>query len=192
MLIFETQNQVSMDTTKWTTKIDSITNDFKKTFGQLTHEQLNWKPNEQTWSIGQNIDHLIVINGTYQPVIEAVKKGGYKLPLMGKMSFMVNFLGKMVLNAVQPDRKKKMKTFPIWEPTKSKVTSDVLTRFDLHQAELKQMIIGCADLLDRGSIISSPANKNIVYKLETAFDIITTHEERHFEQAKEVLALLPK
>ena len=181
-----------MNTTKWTTKIDSTTNDFKKTFGQLTHEQLNWKPNEQTWSIGQNIDHLIVINGTYKPVIEAVKNGEYKLPFMGKIGFMVNFLGKMVLNAVQPDRKKKMKTFQIWEPTKSKVTSDVLTRFDLHQAELKHMITSCAGLLNKDTIISSPANKNIVYTLETAFDIITTHEQRHFEQAKKVLAILPK
>jgi len=54
------------------------------------------------------------------------------------------------------------------------------------------MIAGCSDLLDKGTIISSPANKNIVYKLEMAFDIITTHEQRHFEQAKEVLAVLPK
>jgi hypothetical protein len=108
------------------------------------------------------------------------------------MGFMVNFLGKMVLGAVQPDRKKKMKTFPIWEPTKSKVTSDVLTRFDLHQAELKHMIAGCSDMLDKGTVISSPANKNIVYKLEMAFDIITAHEQRHFEQAKELLTLLPK
>jgi hypothetical protein len=181
-----------MNTDKWTNKIDETTNNFKSMFGQLTYEQLNWKPNEQTWSIGQNIDHLIVINATYYPVIKAAKEGAYKLPFMGKIGFMVNFLGKTVLNAVQPDRKKKMKTFPIWEPTQSNVTSDILTRFDLHQAELKHMVAGCSDLLDKGTIISSPANKNIVYKLEMAFDIITTHEQRHFEQAKEILAVLPK
>jgi hypothetical protein len=31
-----------------------------------------------------------------------------------------------------------------------------------------------------------------VYKLEKAFEIIVTHEQRHFQQAKEVLDLLKK
>ncbi|MGP8214311.1 MAG: DinB family protein [Bacteroidia bacterium] len=181
-----------MNTDKWINKIDGITNEFKKTFGTLSAEQLNWKPNEQTWSIGQNIDHLIVINGTYDPVIKAVRDGNYKLPVTAKMDFMVNFLGKTVLKAVKPDRKKKMKTFPIWEPAKSKIADDILHRFEKHQADLKQMIAGCSDLLDKDTVISSPANKNIVYRLEKAFDIITTHEQRHFEQAKELLPLLPK
>ena len=44
-------------------------------------------------------------------------------------------------------------------------------------------------MLGKGVVISSPANKNIVYKLETALDIITTHEKRHFEQARRILVL---
>ncbi|HXB12269.1 MAG TPA: DinB family protein [Bacteroidia bacterium] len=179
-------------TANWTTQIDQTTADFKNTFGQLTTEQLNWKPNEQTWSIGQNIDHLIVTNETYYPVIKSVKAGTYKLPLMGSIGFMVNAFGKMVLSAVQPDRKRKTKTFPIWQPTQSKIATDILSKFETHQTELKQMISGSADLLDKGTIISSPANKNIVYKLDMAYNIITAHEQRHFEQAKEVLAILPK
>jgi hypothetical protein len=103
---------------------------------------------------------------------------------------MVSFLGKTVLNAVQPDRKKKMKTFPIWEPTTSNVIGDILNRFQNHQNELIQKIEGSQGLVEKGVVISSPANKNIVYKLETAFDIIVSHEQRHLEQAKEVLQLM--
>jgi len=40
-------------------------------------------------------------------------------------------------------------------------------------------------LAEKRTIISSPANKNIVYKLRTAFEIIIAHEQRHFEQSKE-------
>lgn len=96
------------------------------------------------------------------------------------------------LNAVEPVRKKKMKTFPIWEPTASQVTDDILGQFEKHQTELKRQIETAKDLIEKGTIISSPANKNIVYKLETAFDIIVSHEQRHLEQAKEVLQLLTK
>ena len=116
-----------------------------------------------------------------------MREGKYKTPFTAKLGFMVNFLGKMILDAVHPDRKKKMKTFPIWEPAKSEIGGDILTRFEKHQNELKDLIIGCKDLLEKGVVISSPANKNIVYKLETAFDIITTHEQRHLEQARELL-----
>lgn len=179
-----------MNTDRWITQIDRTTGDFKAAFSGLNPEQLNWKPNPQTWSIAQNIDHLIVINQTYYPVINAVRNGSYKMPFLGKLGFIVRFFGKTVLNAVQPDRRKKMATFPIWEPANREIAGDILERFVQHQDELKALINGSQDLLEKGTVISSPANKNLVYTLETAFDIITTHEQRHLEQAKEVLGKL--
>jgi len=65
-------------------------------------------------------------------------------------------------------------------------------RFKNHQEALKQRIKEVDDLVKKGTVISSPANKIIVYKLETAFDIIVTHEQLHLEQAKEILNLLKK
>jgi hypothetical protein len=181
-----------MNTNRWTAQIDKTTEAFKTTFGGLTIEQLNAKPDANTWSIAQNMDHLIVINETYYPVIKAVRDGTYKPPFMGKLSFMVNFLGNFILTSVQPDRKKKIKTFPIWEPSKSAIGSDILTRFEKHQEALKKLITTNADLIEKGTVISSPANKNIVYTLEKAFDIIVAHEQRHFEQANELLPLVTK
>lgn len=174
----------------WITKLDSVTEQAKMLFGALTNEQLNWKPNPTTWSIAQNLDHLIVVNETYYPVLAFLKEGTYSTPFIAKIGFIVSFLGKTVLAAVQPDRQKKMKTFPIWEPSVSQIEGDVLKKFESHQQELKQQIEDAKELVDKGTIISSPANRNIVYKLETAFDIIVSHEQRHLEQAKEVLALL--
>jgi hypothetical protein len=171
---------------RWINQIDAITKDFNQSFGMLTMEQLNWKPNPNTWSIGQNLDHLIVINGTYHPIIKAIRAGTYKLPYISKLDFMVSFLGRTVLKAVQPDRKKRMKTFPIWEPAKSDIKPDIWERFEQQQTDLKKLIQSSSDLLDNGLVISSPVNRNIVYKLETAFDIIVSHELRHFEQSKEV------
>ena len=174
----------------WTTTLNNITKLTLTEFGSLTSEQLNWKPNSNTWSIAQNLDHLIVVNETYYPVLASLKAGTYKTPFIAKIGFMVSFLGKTVLKAVQPDRKNKIKTFPIWEPTTSNVISDILNRFQIHQNDLIQKIEDAKGLAENGVVISSPANRNIVYKLKTAFDIIVSHEQRHFEQAKETLQLL--
>jgi len=173
----------------WTTEIDKTTQAFQTHFGQLTKKELNWKPNPTTWSIAQNIDHLITINRTYFPILTALKAGNYAVPFIAKFGFIVSFSGKMILDAVKPDRKKKIKTFPIWEPATSQISGDILVRFAKHQQQLKQEIEAAKTLVDKGTVISSPANQYIVYKLATAFDVIVLHEQRHLEQAKE---LLPK
>jgi len=176
----------------WSQEIDKITMDAEILFSKLGSEQLSWKSNSQTWSIAQNMEHLIVVNETYYPVLASLKEVTYKTPLIAKIGCMVSFLGKIVLKAVQPDRQKKMKTFPIWEPGVNQMEGHILERFEKHQKELKQKIEDARELLEIETIISSPANRNIVYKLETAFDIIVTHEKRHLEQAKEVLRELEK
>jgi len=174
----------------WTSQLDKITEQFIANFRTLSPEQLNWKPDSHTWSIAENIHHLIVVNETYYPVLASLKQRTYKTPLIAKLGFVVSLLGKTVLNAVKPDRKKKMKTFSIWQPGVSLIKEDILAQFEKHQTELKLKIDGSKELVEEGAIISSPANRNIVYKLETAFDIIVSHEQRHFEQAKDVLQLL--
>jgi uncharacterized damage-inducible protein DinB len=176
----------------WVQEIDKITLDADLLFSELIHDQLNWKPNSQTWSIAQNLEHLIKVNETYYPVLSALKNGVYKKPFLGNFDFIVSFFGKTVLNAVNPDRKKKMKTFSIWEPTQSSVGNDIISRFKKHQTELQKQLSDANELLTNRIVISSPANKNVVYSLEMAFDIILTHEQRHLEQAKEILRELKK
>jgi DinB superfamily len=172
----------------WTNTIDSITQLFHERFQTLSEADLNWKPDGKTWSIAQNIDHLIKINLTYYPIIKSLRAGTYQLPWIGKFGFMVTFFGKVILKSVSPDRRKKMKTFPLWEPSRSNIEKDILHRFSQHQEELKALIQSSKDLLVKGAVISSPANKNIVYSLEAAFDIMVTHEQRHLQQATEVEA----
>ena len=181
-----------IDVENWTEQIEKNTQNFVEAFGDLSNEQLNWTPSSGTWSIAQNIDHLIHINKSYFPVIDSLRNGTYKKPFIGKIGFLTSFFGKTILKAVQPDRKKKMKTFSIWEPAKSEIPVGILDRFKSHQTELKNRIENSKDLVEKGTIISSPANKNIVYKLETAFDIIVTHEQRHFEQSKEVCEIMKR
>ena len=173
-------------------KLELITQIAVSQFGELTDERLNWKPNPNTWSIAQNLEHLIVVNETYYPVMDSLIAGTYKAPFIAKFGLIASLFGRIVIKAVQPDRQRKMKTFPIWEPSNNEIQGDILIRFEEHQSELMQKIENVKKFAAQGTIISSPANRNIVYKLETAFDIIVSHEERHLEQAKEILLLLQK
>jgi hypothetical protein len=79
-----------------------------------------------------------------------------------------------------------MKTFPLWEPATGDLPANILVQFEAHQASLKQELGKSLMAVDPATVISSPANHFIVYKLETAFDIMLAHEQRHFEQARDV------
>lgn len=171
---------------RWSNDIDGITRSFQEAFGALTIDELNWKPNATTWSIAQNIHHLIVVNESYYPILEQIRNNTYYSPRFGQIGFINRFFGKIILNSVQPTQKRKIKTFPIWEPELSTIRHDILAQFAKHQDELKSVIRNNEDLLAKNTVISSPANRVIVYKLETAFDIMVAHEKRHFRQAQEL------
>jgi hypothetical protein len=176
----------------WIKQINEITTKFEDSFQELDSKALNYKVSPETWSIAQNIDHIIKINQTYVPILEELKSGELKSPIHAKLGFIVNFFGRFILNSVHPDRKTKIKTFSIWQPSQSEIGGDILNQFKTHQEELKKMIIDCKELVEKEAVICSPANKMIVYKLSTAFDIIVTHELRHYNQAMEAKSNLPK
>ena len=181
-----------MSYTTWTTRLDKITYAVSTEFGKLDSQELNWKPNPDTWSIAQNLDHIIRVNETYYPTMDQVVKESYKVYFLGRIGFVVKFFGKLILNAVEPTRKRRMKTMALWEPTQSQDIEDILNRYSLNQLELIRRMNACQEFVRNGTVISSPANRNIVYKLATAFEIMVSHEERHLEQAREVLAKLPE
>ena len=60
----------------WKKQIEKNTQDFIENFGALTEEELNWKPDPKTWSIAQNICHLIQLK-KLNP--HTVVTGKYKL-----------------------------------------------------------------------------------------------------------------
>ena len=178
-----------MEIQKWITAIDQTTAAFNDHFRALSTGQLNWKHAPQSWSIAQNINHLIAINDSYRTVVKEVRSGDFEVPLLGKWPFFTRMMGNMILNAVEPSRRRKVSTFPVWEPSQSDIPSTILDDYENSQEELKALIADTTDLLAQKQIIYSPANRRILYPLETAYDIIVAHACRHLEQAKELWAM---
>jgi hypothetical protein len=178
--------------TNWINRIDENTALFRQSFSVLSANQLNWKPTPSIWSIAENMEHLITVNESYFPLLEEVKANRYKKPFAAMIPGYANMIGKIVLKAVEPERKKKIKTFPIWEPKKSGITEHIVEQFTSHQEELKRFMHSHLPLVEQNVIISSPVNRNVVYHLPVAFEIIVTHELRHYHQAKEVMGMQMK
>lgn len=174
----------------WLAQLDEITMEAATQFGTLTLEALHWKPNPNMWSIAENLAHLMALNTSYYPVWQKARDNQLKLPWFAGIGFIVKTLGKVLLQSVQPDRKRKIKTFQLWEPVMPNAPNDVLAQFKEHQKKLAGELRLCQSLIGKGVVIHSPANAKIVYSFEDAVSLIIAHERRHLVQAREVLDLV--
>lgn len=176
-----------MKENNWKTQLSAVSEKVNEHFGRLEAHELNWRPEPGVWSIAQNLEHLIITNESYFPIFNAIQNGTHKTPALGRIGFFVSFCGNMVLKAVEPELKKPMKTFPVWQPKNEVFDQGMVERFINHQTALISEVRKLQPFLHNKSVIASPANKNIVYTLETALDIIVSHEKRHLNQALEIL-----
>ncbi len=161
--------------------------DAQKNFGQLSAEQLNWKPKADEWSVAQCFDHLIVINARNFPRMEQIANGEYKPSLKERLPLLPRFFGSMILKAVQPQAKRKFKADPRFEPASSAISGDIIAKFKAHQEEVIDYMKRTKRLNLKKVIITSPVASFATYSLLDAYRILVAHERRHMAQASRVM-----
>jgi hypothetical protein len=173
-----------------TSRADTITTRVGDLFGGLDAEALNRQPAPGKWSVAQCLDHIMVLNRSYFDIPAKIRSGAYPLPFHARFGFMVNFFGTFILQSVNPDGSKPIKTFQIWEPSYSDIPSDIVARFVAHMDELDAFIRDNQDLAKSDAIVVSPASRLIVYRMDVLFDIMLAHAERHLNQAEEAARII--
>lgn len=155
-------------------------------FGSLNSFQLNWKPAEQKWSIGQCFDHLIVSNKEYFRQLESLGQGKEDKNIWKHIPGLPGLFGHLLLKSVSEESKRKLKAPKIFEPSLSEIRSDIISEFVVHQNRLIEFIrkLEKADL--RKTKITSPVSRFITYSLSDTFNILAAHEHRHYKQAMNV------
>ena len=164
-----------------------ITKNVETVFGNLSFEQLNWKPNAKDWSIGQCFEHLIVTNNLYFPAIQKVIDGEHRNNFFSKIPLAVDLIAALMKNSLKPEQKRKMKTFKIFEPAVSNISETIIEDFAENQLKLIEMIGTCRDFDVQHIKIAEPLSAALNLRLEDAFEILVMHEKRHFLQAERVM-----
>ena len=136
--------------------------------------------------LAQCFDHLVSANEAFFPIFEKVLSGEKKNTFWESLPWLPAFWGKMLIKAVAPESKRKLKAPKIFHPSSSGVDAAIIRRFiDQHDQVIRYM--KATEELDLEKIkISSPVSNLITYSLMDAYRIVITHEERHFLQATRV------
>ena len=167
--------------------LNSIADDVRDSFGQLTGEQLNRKPSAETWSVAQCLDHLITINSLYFPIFERMREGSVPATFLEKYSPFSGFFGRLLIKSMMPENPKKMKASKKAYPSSSEIGSDIVVRFEGHNRELADHIERISPEVDPTTIITSPLAGFVTYSLDDCLTMLVVHEQRHVLQAKRMV-----
>ncbi|MEX2527234.1 MAG: DinB family protein [Gemmatimonadota bacterium] len=168
----------------WIQELENVSRDVERTFGPLDGETLHRKPEDGGWSIAECLEHLVVSNTSYFPIFQQLTEGEFKTPLVGRIGLIRSFFGNLIFKSVADGRKKKVKTFAIWEPRGGEGESEVVSDFLKHQAEFTEWIRRLEPWIQSEAVIHSPVSPMVVYTLPKGLEILVAHEQRHVEQAR--------
>ncbi|HEX6126206.1 MAG TPA: DinB family protein [Pyrinomonadaceae bacterium] len=167
--------------------LKQVADDARSTFGGFAPEQLNWKPSEKGWSIGQCFEHIIKTNEQFYPEFERLASGTRKNTFVQNYSPFTGVLGRFLIRAVSEDSKKsKAPSKDIVPP--SDISGDIIYRFVAHIDEVNRKIESCAAADRTRTVVSSPFLRIFTYRLDDAYTVLVEHTKRHFRQAKRVAA----
>ena len=165
----------------------AVAEDAGRRFGALDRDQLNWKPAESQWSVGQCFDHLIKINSTYFPQLQRIEQGFYSRTWRDRVPWVARLFGSLVLNAVKPESPRKYKAARFVEASPGAMDEGIIARFIAHQQEVVEHMKRSGSRDVSAIVVKSPVAPVVFYSLLDAFRIIVAHERRHMAQAQRVV-----
>ena len=168
------------------TELRLISENAAETFGDLSGNQINWRPSETGWSVGQCFEHLIKSNELFFSKLDEIADGKHKHSLLESFSPLSGFFGGLLIKSLRKDERKfKAPTEKIVPP--SEIDENIVEIFAAHQTELIGKIKRCETASWRKTKVTSPFLKLATYTLADGFQIIVEHERRHVRQAERVL-----
>ncbi len=167
--------------------LENSSRQVQETFSKLSEAQLNWKPAPDKWGVGECLEHIVQSNKQYFPEFEMIVKGEHKNSLWKSISPFSGLWGSLLLKSVSPDTPRKVKTASVFKPTRSSIPLSIISEFVKNNIELAGFIKKFEGIDLEKTKITSPVSGFITYSLANAIKILTTHEQRHINQAKRVM-----
>lgn len=157
---------------------------------KLSLDELNFKPDTESWSVLECIEHLNRYGNFYIPEIrKRIAQSNYKTSPVFKYGWLGNYF---VQSMLPKEKLNKMKTFKSMNPNNSKLDSEILDTFILQQEALLDLLnlARNTDLTRVKTAIS--ITRWIKLKLGDTFRVVIYHNLRHIIQAKNVLERIPQ
>ncbi len=147
-------------------------------------EFLNRRPDPQSWSIFECIEHLNRYNDFYLPEVQRVLKSAKK---GAPQNFSSSWLGEYVAKSMLPKEKlNKMKTFGSMNPIGSTLTISTLEKYQNDLLKWLEILDQCKEYNLTKLKTNISISKIIKLRLGDTLRVVVYHQERHLAQMKRV------
>jgi hypothetical protein len=149
--------------------------------GELSTEQMKWRPAAKSWSVGECLEHLIISADLYydriEPLLENAQRTDTPQPWRSSV------MGRLLIKSVTTSRRlKQPKRFrPPPEPR-----TDLLDAFLKSQDRLSELIRKADGVNLTKTRLSSPVSRVFRLNLGDCFAVLVLHAKRHLRQAARV------
>ena len=160
----------------------------KRLVGDLTEEQLNWKPSADSWSIAQCLDHLTLTSAQFDPLItEAMERGRRKWPVTGPVPYRPSFIGGWLIRQIVPENSRKVRAPKVFKPSASSDIRGSLEKYLRQEDRFLEFVREATGIDYNKTRLRSPVTPLARYSLADAFVITVVHGRRQLLQAQRVL-----
>ncbi|MBC8064435.1 MAG: DinB family protein [Chlorobia bacterium] len=170
----------------WTTTLTEKSRELEKRATErlktLTNDQINWRPDKATWSIGQQFDHLLL---STRPYIEIIQRVGASAGPAQK-DYKPSLWGKFMFRAVGPEESFPAPVPKPMVPTEKPVDRAIIDEFTGLQDQFQALVCGLVGK-DLNARFTSPFASFVKLKLGDAIKMNALHNERHLNKALRLL-----
>ena len=169
-------------------ELEAIARDAQSTFGGFDERQINWRPDAARWSVGQCLEHLLNANREMFQSLDAALDPARGRTIWQRVPVLPRLFGRMLIRSQAPVVTRKFKSPAKAQPATSAIDPRIVERFVAHQRDAADRV-RALDGRDAARIIMvSPFAAFITYSALDGCRLLVTHERRHVEQARRVIA----
>ena len=155
-------------------------------FGTLDSQQLNWRPHETRWSVGQCFAHLLQANLLMIKAIDSALHPAHEPTTWQRMPIVPGLCGRLLIRSQAPDARRKYSAPRAAQPTTSAIASDIVERFVAQHHDAARRLERLDERRASAAVMTSPFIRIVVYSVLDGWRLLIAHDWRHVEQARRV------
>jgi hypothetical protein len=150
----------------------------------LTSRQLNWKPGQDEWSVGQCLEHLCVANEVYLPAMSSSLAAG---PLAVVPEITPGWFGRwFIRHYIEPSSGTRRVRAPKKIAPRAQVEGSVLERFLSSNRQARELVLDAGKFNVNRVRFKNPFIPGLRFTVGTGLEILLRHQRRHLLQAERI------
>jgi hypothetical protein len=167
-------------------QLDALRLDARELCAGMTAQQMNWRPDERRWSVGQCLDHLTRSLQLYLQSVERMLEESRTRKQRGERGYRDGLVAGWLIRSMEPPPSLRVRAPGVVRPAERLDPAAVLSAFDAAHARFGELMTAADGVSLLHGRMSSPMLRLMRMTLRQAMAMNLAHGRRHLWQARQV------